>query len=116
MKINTCPTCQGLRLNQIALSTKVADRNIMEICSLSIIDAYSFTKKIKLKGEKALIAEKLLKEINGRLGFMNNVGLGYLNLNRAAMSLSGGESQRIRSPPKSGQHFLEFFMFWMNQV
>ncbi|PIP92835.1 MAG: excinuclease ABC subunit A [Bdellovibrio sp. CG12_big_fil_rev_8_21_14_0_65_39_13] len=102
MRVQTCNSCKGLRLNSVALSTKVADRNIMDISELNITDAFNFFNKIKLEKQKALIAEKLLHEIKSRLGFLSGVGLGYLTLNRSAISLSGGESQRIRLATQIG--------------
>lgn len=102
MKIQTCQSCDGMRLNQAALNTLINKQNIMEISLLSIDDAFEFFKKDFLKGEKAVISDKLLKEIRSRLKFLVNVGLGYLNLNRSAASLSGGESQRIRLATQIG--------------
>lgn len=102
MKIQTCPECNGQRLNKSALSTLIQKKNIMDLSLMSIDDAYSFFHKDFLKGEKAEIGEKLIKEIRARLKFLVNVGLGYLNLNRSAASLSGGESQRIRLATQIG--------------
>ena len=102
MRIKTCPDCGGKRLNEVALSTFINKKNIIDIASMSIEDAHAFVLKMKLKGEKAIIAEKLLKEIQNRLTFLVNVGLNYLTLNRSASSLSGGESQRIRLATQIG--------------
>lgn len=102
MKINTCNSCKGKRLNSMALSTFIQDKNIMEVCEISIDDTYDFFKGIKLDKQKKLIAEKLLHEISSRLKFLVDVGLGYLTLNRSAISLSGGESQRIRLATQIG--------------
>ncbi|NOT79289.1 MAG: excinuclease ABC subunit UvrA [Bacteriovoracaceae bacterium] len=102
MNIKTCPTCNGLRLNRIALATKIGDRNIMDLCTLSIGECFTYLTAIKLEGEKKIIAEKLLKEIVSRLRFLNDVGLNYLTLNRGAVTLSGGESQRIRLATQIG--------------
>ncbi len=102
MNIKTCSACSGLRLNQIALSTKVGDKHIMDLCTLSIADCFSYLTAIKLDGEKKIIAEKLLKEIISRLKFLLDVGLNYLSLNRGAITLSGGESQRIRLATQIG--------------
>lgn len=102
MNIKCCPSCKGLRLNKIALSTKIGDKNIMDLCTLSIAECFSYLNAIKLDGEKKIIAEKLLKEIISRLRFLNDVGLNYLTLNRGAMTLSGGESQRIRLATQIG--------------
>lgn len=102
MKIQTCQSCKGMRLNRAALSTFIFDKNIMEVSFMSIEEANEFFQKKSFKGEKALISEKLLKEIKSRLGFLVDVGLGYLSLNRSAASLSGGESQRIRLATQIG--------------
>jgi len=102
MQIKTCPSCKGHRLNAIALSTKIQDEHIMQWCTLSIGDLYKKTSSLKLPKEKLIIAEKLLKEINNRLNFLNDVGLDYLSLSRAANTLSGGESQRIRLATQIG--------------
>jgi excinuclease ABC subunit A len=102
MNIKTCPSCHGLRLNKVALSTRIGDKNIMDLCTLSITDCYAYLSDIKLTGEKKIIADKLLKEIISRLKFLLDVGLNYLSLNRASMTLSGGESQRIRLATQIG--------------
>lgn len=102
MNIMTCSSCHGLRLNHIALATKIGDKNIMALCTLSIQECYDYILKIKLDGDKKLIAEKLLKEILSRLKFLLDVGLNYLTLNRSSMTLSGGESQRIRLATQIG--------------
>jgi excinuclease ABC subunit A len=102
MSINTCPDCHGHRLNPIALSTKIKKKNIMEISSWSIDEAYHFYAKLDFTKEKKIVGDKLLKEIRSRLKFLLDVGLGYLNLNRASMTLSGGESQRIRLATQIG--------------
>jgi excinuclease ABC subunit A len=75
MNIKCCPSCKGLRLNRIALSTKIGNKNIMDLCTLSIFDCFEYLNAIKLYGEKKIIAEKLLKEIISRLRFLNDVGL-----------------------------------------
>jgi excinuclease ABC subunit A len=102
MNIKRCPSCHGLRLNRIALSTKIGEKHIMDLCTLSISECHDYLIKIKLEGEKKIIAEKLLKEIISRLRFLIDVGLNYLTLNRGAMTLSGGESQRIRLATQIG--------------
>ena len=102
MIIEQCPSCEGKRLNNYARSVLVNKKNIMDLSLLSIEDAYEFFQKISFTGNKAIIAEKLLKEINGRLKFLLDVGLGYLSLNRSAATLSGGESQRIRLATQIG--------------
>jgi len=102
MRIKLCPSCNGLRLNPIALATKIDDFNIMDISSLSIWKAYEYFSGLKLEGERAQISKKLVKEIESRLKFLIDVGLGYLTINRGAMTLSGGESQRIRLATQIG--------------
>jgi excinuclease ABC subunit A len=102
MNIKTCPSCRGLRLNKVALSTKIGDKNIMDLCVLSINECFDYLNSLKLDGEKKIIADKLLKEIISRLRFLLDVGLNYLCLNRGAMTLSGGESQRIRLATQIG--------------
>lgn len=102
MRINTCPHCEGYRLNPVALSTLIDGKHIMQLCELSIGKLAQFFEKLKFNGEKKIIAEKLLKEITSRLMFLNNVGLDYLNLSRSAATLSGGEAQRIRLATQIG--------------
>jgi excinuclease ABC subunit A len=102
MNIKICPSCNGLRLNRIALSTKVGKMHIMDLCTLSVAECFEYLSNIKLEGEKKIIADKLLKEIISRLKFLLDVGLNYLTLNRGAVTLSGGESQRIRLATQIG--------------
>lgn len=102
MDIQVCPSCNGKRLNAYARSVKIYNLGIMEASSLSIQEAHQFFLKLKFKGNKQIIAGKLLKEINARLGFLVDVGLTYLTLDRAANTLSGGESQRIRLATQIG--------------
>ena len=97
-----CPECNGDRLNRSARNVYVADTRLPQITSLSIRDAEAFFQKMKLPGYKGEIAEKILKEISARLGFLNNVGLDYLTLARSAETLSGGEAQRIRLASQIG--------------
>src|SRR3546814_8493888 len=91
-----CPECDGQRLNRASRHVFVADRNLPSITELSVRDAEAFFGKMKLPGHKQKIADKIIKEIGARLGFLNNVGLDYLTLARSAETLSGGEAQRIR--------------------
>jgi excinuclease ABC, A subunit len=102
MAEHTCPTCQGRRLNPEVLSVKVGDLNISQLTDLSIANAVEFFNNLKLTPTQMSIAELVLKEIKDRLGFLHNVGLGYLNLSRKAGSLSGGEAQRIRLATQIG--------------
>lgn len=102
MLIKKCPACGGRKLNAFALAATVNGKNIMEICDLPVSEAYAFFQALSFKGAEAVIAQKLLKEIRDRLNFLLNVGLDYLTLNRDAVTLSGGESQRIRLATQIG--------------
>ena len=97
-----CPDCGGRRLKREALAVTIQGRNISEITDLSVRDARSFFKALTLTEKQAMIAEQILKEIHARLGFLNDVGLGYLTLSRSAGTLSGGEAQRIRLATQIG--------------
>ncbi len=90
-----CPDCRGTRLRKDANYVKVADHSISDIVLMQVKDAYEFFKKIKLNEHDAVVGKRLLTEITTRFGFLCDVGLGYLTLNRLSSSLSGGESQRI---------------------
>lgn len=102
MIIKKCSSCKGQKLNPFALAAKIEDMSIMDLCDLSISDALAFFDQLKFSGNKAIVAQKVLKEIKDRLNFLLNVGLNYLTLNRDAMTLSGGESQRIRLATQIG--------------
>ncbi len=97
-----CPTCKGTRLNDVALSVYVNNKNIYEVTTLSIYKIKEFISKLKLNEEEKNISNLVTKEIINRLQFLENVGLGYLTLNREAGTLSGGESQRIRLATQIG--------------
>jgi len=97
-----CPECQGSRLNRAARHVFVADRTLPEISHLSVGEATGFFKGLSLPGKRGQIAEKILKEIIERLGFLVDVGLDYLSLERSAETLSGGEAQRIRLASQIG--------------
>jgi len=97
-----CPECNGQRLNRAARHVFVAERNLPSITEMSVRDAEAFFAKMKLPGHKQNIADKIIKEIGARLGFLNNVGLDYLTLARSAETLSGGEAQRIRLASQIG--------------
>ena len=99
-----CPVCHGYRLNQRALAVKIDGRNIGEVSALSISDSLEFFKNIKLSAQKNEIAKPILKEIIDRLTFMKNVGVEYLTLSRSALTLSGGEAQRIRLATQIGSN------------
>jgi excinuclease ABC subunit A len=102
--VTPCPTCDGHRLKQEALAVKVGGLHIGEVAEMSIADAADWFKSLdgKLTDKQAEIALRILKEINERLGFLNNVGLEYLTLSRNSGTLSGGESQRIRLASQIG--------------
>ena len=102
MAEHTCPTCQGRRLNDQVLSVRVGGYNIAEFTEQSIVQALDFVKNLQLSDYELNIARLVLKEINDRLSFLNNVGLGYLTLSRRAGGLSGGEAQRIRLATQIG--------------
>lgn len=97
-----CKTCGGKRLNKEALSVRVGGLNIAELAELDVEKEIEFFENLKLSEMENKIAEEILKEIKERLGFLKDVGLGYLNLSRMAGSLSGGESQRIRLATQIG--------------
>jgi excinuclease ABC subunit A len=106
MSAEPCPACQGRRLKPEALAVKVGDRSIDEVSSETIADAIAFFEELRLTSREREIAGKILKEIGDRLGFLSNVGIGYLNLARGAASLSGGESQRIRLATQIGSKLM----------
>ncbi len=97
-----CPACHGRRLKPEALAVTVGGRNLAEVSDMSITDARAFFASLRLTEKEAMIAAQILKEIDARLGFLIDVGLGYLTLSRAAGSLSGGEAQRIRLATQIG--------------
>jgi excinuclease ABC subunit A len=102
MIIKKCPGCKGKKLNPFALAATIQNMSIMDVCDLSIADAAAFFDTLEFTGNRAIIAQKVLKEVRDRLKFLLNVGLNYLTLNRDAMTLSGGESQRIRLATQIG--------------
>ena len=97
-----CPDCRGKRLKPETLAVTVQGRSIAEVSDLSVRDARDFFDHLQLTEKETLIASQILKEIRARLGFLSNVGLGYLTLSRAAGTLSGGEAQRIRLATQIG--------------
>ena len=97
-----CPKCHGARLNDNVLAVKINHKNIFEVCNYSIKELSEFMENLKLTKEQEQISNLIVKEIKNRLGFLNNVGLGYLTLSREASTLSGGESQRIRLATQIG--------------
>ena len=102
--ITVCPECGGSRLNQEAMSYKFADKTIYELATMDLKDLYEWVDNVnaRLTGKQQKIAAEILKEIKSRLQFLLDVGLDYLSLNRSTMSLSGGESQRIRLATQIG--------------
>ncbi|MDB5165783.1 MAG: Excinuclease subunit [Candidatus Saccharibacteria bacterium] len=103
MRERKCHACGGARLKPVVLAVTVHGLNIMDICNLGVDDALDlFTSTLKLTDQELFIARQIMKEINDRLGFMSNVGLNYLELARAANTLSGGEAQRIRLATQIG--------------
>lgn len=102
MRITPCQECGGQRLKKESLAVTVADKNIWEICNMSIIDLKNFMDHMELSERQQQIGRLVLKEIRARLGFLVDVGLDYLSLARATASLSGGEAQRIRLATQIG--------------
>ena len=102
MRITECPACHGNKLKPELLAVTVGGKNIMEFCDMSVVEAIRFVDELELSETHRRIAEEILKEIKGRLTFLANVGLDYLTLSRAAATLSGGESQRIRPATQIG--------------
>ncbi len=102
MSSKNCPNCKGRRLKPEVLSVKINGCSIIDITEMTIQEAARFLDEISLSGNSRMIADELLKEIGSRLGFLVNVGLGYLSLNRKGPTLSGGESQRIRLASQMG--------------
>ncbi|HCY87367.1 MAG TPA: excinuclease ABC subunit UvrA [Desulfobacteraceae bacterium] len=102
MTAATCPACKGRRLREEILHVKIDGRSIIDVTEMTVKDAYAFSTGLNLTGNKRLIADELLKEISDRLGFLVNVGLDYLSLDRSGPTLSGGESQRIRLASQVG--------------
>ncbi|MGD8228190.1 MAG: excinuclease ABC subunit UvrA [Desulfobacteraceae bacterium] len=96
MSIRPCPACGGARLKPISLAVKVGDHSIHDITALPIERAYEFFQHLRLDRKERDIAERVLKEIKERLGFLKSVGVDYLTLNRSSATLAGGEDQRIR--------------------
>lgn len=102
MRVSDCPACRGKRLKKEALAVTVANKNIAEVCDMSVDDIKTYTDFGFFSPTEHMIADGIVKEINSRLDFLRNVGLGYLTLSRSAATLSGGESQRIRLATQIG--------------
>ena len=98
----TCPECHGQRLRKEALAVTVGGMNIARMGDMSVIEAIEFVESLELSEKEHIIADRIIKEIKARLGFLKNVGLQYLSLSRGAATLSGGESQRIRLATQIG--------------
>ena len=106
MSQRPCPDCGGKRLRKEALAVTVGDINIDDFCHKSVTEALAFIDGLTLSEQKMRIAERILKEIKSRLGFLQSVGLQYLTLSRSAATLSGGESQRIRLATQIGSSLM----------
>lgn len=102
MNLRPCPECDGTRLKREIRSIKIAGRSIDQVAALSIAEVLSFFSSLKLSGRAQAIADRILREISQRLVFLENVGLGYLTLDRTSATLSGGEAQRIRLATQIG--------------
>ena len=102
MREMPCETCHGKRLKKEALSVRIGGKNIVELCELSIVRLKAFLAELQLTETQRMIADRILKEIDARLQFLIDVGLGYLTLGRSSGSLSGGEAQRIRLATQIG--------------
>ena len=106
MSYHPCPDCHGDRLSPIVLAVTVGGLNIMDFCKLSVSQELEFIDHLELTGSQQMIAEQILREIRSRLNFLRSVGLEYLTLSRAAGTLSGGESQRIRLATQIGSSLM----------
>lgn len=102
MREVACPVCEGARLKPATLAVTINDKHIAEVCDMSIADSAAFLSGLELSDRDAMIAERVTKEINARLGFLLDVGLDYLTLSRSAGTLAGGEAQRIRLASQIG--------------
>nr|WP_326165006.1 excinuclease ABC subunit UvrA [uncultured Oscillibacter sp.] len=101
-----CPACKGRRLKKESLAVTVGDKDIDALTRLSVVDELEWVERLELTEQQHRIADRILKEIRSRLGFLRSVGLGYLTLSRAAGTLSGGESQRIRLATQIGSSLM----------
>lgn len=108
MKSRPCNSCHGKRLQPVVLAVEILGKSIIDVTDLSIEKAVDFFVELpsQLNGKELAIAKQVLKEVNERLGFLKNVGLGYLSLSRAARTLSGGEAQRIRLATQIGSNLM----------
>ena len=101
-----CPDCKGKRLKKESLAVTVGDKDIDALTRMSVVDELQWVDRLELTRQQHLIADRILKEIKSRLGFLRSVGLGYLTLSRSAGTLSGGESQRIRLATQIGSSLM----------
>ncbi|HEY3107006.1 MAG TPA: excinuclease ABC subunit UvrA [Gaiellaceae bacterium] len=106
MSFRPCPVCKGARLKPEVLAVTVGDRNIHEFTQMSVTRAAEFLEGLKLTETEELIGRRIIKEIRERLAFLENVGVGYLQLDRAASTLSGGEAQRLRLATQIGSQLV----------
>jgi excinuclease ABC subunit A len=106
MRVFTCPACKGKRLKEKVLAVRIGGRSIIDVTDLSVSDGLAFVTALKLPEKEAEIARLILREIQGRLAFLEKVGLGYLTLSRNAGTLSGGEIQRIRLATQIGSNLM----------
>jgi excinuclease ABC subunit A len=106
MSFRPCPTCKGARLKPEVLAVTVGDRNIHEFTQMSVTRALQFLDELKLTDTELLIGARIVKEIRERLTFLDNVGVGYLQLDRASATLSGGEAQRLRLATQIGSQLV----------
>jgi excinuclease ABC subunit A len=106
MRVYDCPSCKGKRLKQKVLSVKISEKSIIDITDMSIKECILFFKSLILSEKQQEISWQIIKEINARLKFLENVGLNYLNLSRKAGTLSGGEAQRIRLATQIGSNLM----------
>ncbi len=106
MSVVPCPSCEGARLRPESLHVKIAQKNIQQVCAMAISEAGDFFRNLELPAKQAEIAQRILKEIRDRLGFLSHVGLDYLSLDRASGTLSGGEGQRIRLATQIGSSLM----------
>jgi len=102
MRSKSCPSCGGARLKEASLAVTVGEKNITQVTALTVREAREFLGQLSLSEKETYIAQQVLKEISARLGFLVDVGLGYLTLDRTATTLSGGEAQRIRLATQIG--------------
>ncbi|MFQ5512048.1 MAG: excinuclease ABC subunit UvrA [Candidatus Krumholzibacteriia bacterium] len=106
MSTEACSECGGSRLKQEGLAVKLSGRNIADVCGMSVTRVRSFCDDLEFKGNQRIIGETILKEISQRLKFLDDVGLGYLSLDRSAATLAGGEAQRLRLATQIGSRLM----------